>query len=70
MSTIPSDFVTIEIKAIKNRAQIPHLSYSYQSKFVPRVGEKICHQYWEMEIFDIHWNDDIVFIYADCSHFA
>lgn len=68
------DYVTISVKAIKRDSygeeMIHRYCYSYPSKFIPRIGEKICIEYWEAEIYDIHWNDEDVILFVDCSHFA
>lgn len=65
-----NDFMVINIQAYKNEELCHAYSYRYCSKFVPRIGEKICYQYWKMEIFDIAWDDEVVYIKVDCSHFA
>lgn len=62
------DFLTIIINPYKNQEFIPQYSYSYLSKFTPRIGEHICYQYWTMEIYRIEWIDgNSINVYVDCE---
>lgn len=61
------DFLTIKVETYKNGEYIPQYSYSYLSRFAPRVGEYLSYQYWEMEIYKIVWIDENnIIVYADC----